>query len=73
MKRFVAGGTMALAIGITGITVPQVAFADDAKPAAAAPAALSAATPPATAAPAPTPPPEPDPPAPEVEHPAEKI
>ena len=40
MKRLVAGGAMALAIGSTGLMVSASAFADEAKPVAAAAAAV---------------------------------
>ena len=43
MKKLLAGGAMALAIGSTGVMVTSPAFADEAKPAVAAPAAASAA------------------------------
>jgi Amt family ammonium transporter len=45
MKRFLAGGAMALAIGATSVMVASPAFADEAKPAAAVAAAAVAAAP----------------------------
>ena len=45
MKRLVAGGAMALAIGATSVMVASPAFADEAKPVAAAAAAAVAAAP----------------------------
>ena len=44
MKKLLAGGAMALAIGSTGVMVTSPAFADEAKLAVAAPAAAAAAT-----------------------------
>ena len=52
MKKLLAGGAMALAIGSTGVMVTSPAFAaDEAKPAVAAPAAGAAAAAPAAPAP----------------------
>ena len=45
MKRFLAGSAMALAIGATSVMVASPAFADEAKPVAAAAAAAVAAAP----------------------------
>ena len=57
IKRIVAGGAIATAIGFTGMVVTSVAYAaEEAKPAITAPAAAATpAAPAATAAPAPTP------------------
>ena len=49
MKRLVAGGAMALAIGATGVIVTSPAHADEVKPAVSAPAAAAAAAPAAPA------------------------
>ena len=45
MKRLLAGSAMALAIGATSVMVASPAFADEAKPVAAAAAAAVAAAP----------------------------
>ncbi|NBV01924.1 MAG: ammonia channel protein, partial [Burkholderiaceae bacterium] len=57
IKRIVAGGAIATAIGFTGMVGTSVAYAaEEAKPAVTAPAAAATpAAPAATAAPAPTP------------------
>ena len=50
MKQLLAGGVMALAIGSTSVMVTSPAFAaEEAKPAATAPAAATAAAPSARA------------------------